>query len=139
MSYFKTKNYTERVGVTDKVLSIAKNQLTARTYGPLLLLAKTVVISLMEKIQLGQLKVITNDRVYTFGTPAISETESIAVEIVVVREIFWIRMLLLSDLGFSEAYMDGDIDIDNLDGLFKVRCREKYCQKFPVLMLVDSR
>lgn len=88
----------------------------------------------MEKLTRGQLRVITTDRVYTFGTPSIYNaehprpagsvpnpaTDELRVEITVVREAFWIRMLLLSDLGFSEAYMTGDIEIDNLDELFKV-------------------
>lgn len=88
----------------------------------------------MEKLTRGQLRVITADKVYNFGTPSIysqqypnptgqpynAATDSIKAEITVVNETFWVRMLLLSDLGFSEAYMTGDIEVDNLDNLFKV-------------------
>lgn len=98
-------------------------------------LAKTTIISLMEKLTRGQLRVITADKVYTFGSPAIysaqypnpnphapfnKATDELRVELTVVNDAFWIRMLLLSDLGFSEAYMIGDIEVDNLDALFKV-------------------
>lgn len=89
----------------------------------------------MEKIERGQLKVITSTGIYTFGTPSIyndkfpnpnknqlpnSLSDEIKVEINVINDAFWVRMLLLSDLGFSEAYMIGDIEIDHLDDLFKV-------------------
>lgn len=73
---------------------------------------------------------------YTFGTPAIysaqfpnpnkaaganPKTDEIRAEIRVLNDSFWVRMLLLSDLGFSEAFMTGDIEVDDLDALFKVR------------------
>lgn len=92
----------------------------------------------MEKLKRGQLRVIsvsTGD-VYTFGTPAIYDeehpnpdkqakpckaTDEIRAEIRVVNDAFWVRMLLMSDLGFSEAFMTGDIEVDDLDELFKVR------------------
>lgn len=88
----------------------------------------------MEKINRGQLRVLTTSGAYTFGTPAIyndkypnpnkealpSKADEIRAEITVVNDAFWVRMLLLSDLGFSEAYMVGDIEIDHLDEVFKV-------------------
>lgn len=88
----------------------------------------------MEKINRGQLRVLTTSGAYTFGTPSIyndkypnpnkeavpSKADEIRAEITVVNDAFWVRMLLLSDLGFSEAYMVGDIEIDHLDEVFKV-------------------
>ena len=95
------------------------------------------MIGLMERLERGQLRVVsvsTGD-IYTFGTPAIyndkypnpnkqavpnKATDEIRAEIRVVNDAFWVRMLLLSDLGFSEAFMTGDIEVDDLDALFKV-------------------
>lgn len=89
----------------------------------------------MEKLTRGQLRVICADKVYTFGSPSIysaqypnpnpgapfnKATDELRVELTVVNDAFWIRMLLLSDLGFSEAYMIGDIEVDNLDAMFQV-------------------
>lgn len=48
------------------------------------------------------------------------KVEEIRAEIRVTKDAFWIRMLLLSDLGFAEAWMGGDIEVDDLDALFKV-------------------
>lgn len=91
----------------------------------------------MEKLQRGQLRVVSvsTGEIYTFGKPAIYDdkhpnpnkhakpskaTDEIRAEIRVVNDAFWVRMLLMSDLGFSEAYMTGDIEVDDLDALFKV-------------------
>jgi cyclopropane-fatty-acyl-phospholipid synthase len=90
---------------------------------------------MMEKLHRGQLRVLSSDgTMYTFGTPSIyspelpnpnkqalpSKADEIRAEIRVVNDAFWVRMLLLSDLGFSEAWMAGDIEVDDLDALFRV-------------------
>lgn len=98
--------------------------------------ARTTIVSMMEKLTRGQLRVLSTEGIcYTFGTPAIysdafpnpnkealpSKADEIRAEIRVINDAFWVRMLLLSDLGFSEAFMTGDIEVDDLDALFKVR------------------
>jgi cyclopropane-fatty-acyl-phospholipid synthase len=82
---------------------------------------------MMEKLTRGQLRVLACDgTMYTFGSPAIysdafpNPNREVRAEIRVVNDAFWVRMLLLSDLGFSEAFMVGDIEVDDLDALFKV-------------------
>lgn len=98
--------------------------------------ARTTIISLMEKLTRGQLRLLATDgTMYTFGAPGIyseefpnpnklaapnPKTDEIRAEIRVINDAFWVRMLLLSDLGFSEAFMTGDIEVDDLDALFKV-------------------
>lgn len=87
----------------------------------------------MEKISVGELRVLTKEAIYTFGKPCVPEQHGsdkdtgssgeLRAEIRVINDAFWIRMFMLSDLGFAEAYMVGDIEISNLDSLFKVSFR----------------
>lgn len=93
----------------------------------------------MERLERGQLRLVTPDgKLYTFGTPGIYNAanpnpnrtatasagkDEIRVQMTVVNDAFWVRMLLLADLGFAEAYMAGDIEVDNLEDVFKVRAR----------------
>lgn len=160
-SYFSTPNYNKEngklAGLADSLVNGSKELLVSKSWGPLVVLARwvmlgqlvgffhsltcspcsTTVISLMEKLERGQLRVISvsTGEIYTFGTPAIYDaqhpnpnklakpnkaTDEIRAEIRVVNDAFWVRMLLLSDLGFSEAFMTGDIEVDDLDALFKV-------------------
>lgn len=37
----------------------------------------------------------------------------------VLNPTFWIRLCMMSDLGFAEAYMYGDAECDDLPTLFK--------------------
>jgi cyclopropane-fatty-acyl-phospholipid synthase len=115
--YFKTANYSDAAqgtvaNITDKAFHSIKELITSKAFPPIVLLARTTIIGLMEKLVRGQLRVITKEGIYTFGTPRIyggkgSENErmdggdpeeEVRAEIVVVNEAFWVRMLLLSDL-----------------------------------------
>ena len=95
----------------------------------------------MERIERGQLRVVSasTGEVYTFGQPKIYNdkypnpdklarpdpaTDEIRAELRVINDAFWIRMLLMSDLGFAEAFMVGDVETDDLDSLFKVGLRQ---------------
>ncbi|SGY84757.1 BQ5605_C009g05718 [Microbotryum silenes-dioicae] len=138
-SYLSTKNYREQgklVSLADRFVNGGKDMLLSKSWTPLVVIARTTIISMMERIERGQLRVITKeDGIFTFGTPAIFNDEhpnpnkqqepnpardEIRAEITVLNDAFWVRMLLLADLGFSEAYMNGDIEVDDLDALFKV-------------------
>ncbi|KAI5481275.1 hypothetical protein MNV49_004897 [Pseudohyphozyma bogoriensis] len=138
-SYFATPNYKEGKGklisAVDRVVHGAKELVVSNSWGPMVVLARTALVGLMEKIERGQLRVVSSDGLlYTFGTPEIyndkypnpnrtakaSAADEVRAEIRVVNDAFWIRMLLLADLGFSEAYMGGDIEVDHLDAVFKI-------------------
>lgn len=73
----------------------------------------------MQKITVGHLRVLTQGQIYEFGPRPGSGEKSIVLK--VVNDTFWVRMLILGDLGFAEAYMFGDVVCDDLVGLFKVR------------------
>lgn len=136
-NYFQTKNYKEATTSTQKLLSLAdraiggtRDVVVGQSWGPLVKLARTIIISLMEKITRGQLRVYTQDGIYTFGQPSVDVNDplpgddgdgTLKAEIRVVNDAFWVRMLILSDLGFAEAVLVGDAIVDNLDNVFKVR------------------
>lgn len=108
-NYFKTKNYAQSSGLVsyaDRVFHSGKELVVGRSWGPLVLMARTTIVSLMEKIQHGQLRVLTTEGIYTFGNPKIqgsvpgvNEDGELKAEIKVVNDAFWVRMLVLCDLG----------------------------------------
>ncbi|EGG01939.1 uncharacterized protein MELLADRAFT_38847 [Melampsora larici-populina 98AG31] len=63
----------------------------------------------MEKISVGELRVLTEQGIYTFGKT--TPEDDLRAEIRVINDAFWVRMFMLSDLGFAEAYMVGDIQM----------------------------
>ncbi|EFP78021.1 uncharacterized protein PGTG_03977 [Puccinia graminis f. sp. tritici CRL 75-36-700-3] len=124
--YLKTKNYSQSsaiLSLTNRSLHFLKESIVnTSTFSPIISLAKTTIISLMSKIEYGQIKLNTETESLVFGRSKVhpETSEELAAVIQVVNDAFWLRMFLLSDIGFAEAYMVGDIQVDRLDSLFKI-------------------
>ncbi len=86
------------------------------------------IISMMShSISYGRLRVLTSKGVYVFpsdekrqelGLGELMEGET--VDIRVIRDTFWLRLVTLGDLGFAEAYMAGDCEVSDIVQVFKV-------------------
>lgn len=79
----------------------------------------------MRRLEKGQLTIVTPSHTYIFPTPGSAAAESnpmpgLKAEMRVISNSAWIRMVTMSDLGFSEAYMYGEIQCEDLISLFKV-------------------
>jgi len=76
----------------------------------------------MQNIRIGQLRVVTDSQVYTFPQSEGVEVErrELKSELRVINNAFWVRLCAMGDLGFSEAYMYGDVECDDLVTLFAV-------------------
>ncbi|KAJ7677474.1 CFS1-like protein [Mycena rosella] len=75
----------------------------------------------MQNISQGQLRVLTYSHIYSFPTVgAASDDSQTKAELRVANDAFWLRLCLMSDLGFAEAYMYGDVECDDLVSLFNI-------------------
>lgn len=107
------------------------------TWGPSVKAAKWAVHSLFSNVEVGTL--ILLDEVegtsYVYGEKlgAKSKSEKLVngegrsppgaaprVEVVVKKSAFWMRLVLFADMGFSEAYMLGEVECNDLTAFFKV-------------------
>jgi cyclopropane-fatty-acyl-phospholipid synthase len=85
-----------------------------------------VSFSLMERIEQGQLRIVTPSHVYIFPRPGsiadkCNPKPDLKAELRISNESAWIRICTMSDLGFAEAYMYGEASCEDLLSLFKVR------------------
>ncbi|QRV92947.1 cyclopropane-fatty-acyl-phospholipid synthase [Ceratobasidium sp. AG-Ba] len=109
---------------------------------PLARLAEKGVVHSMKKITVGHLQVLTPSQVYNFPTlqDGMSSDGPFA-KLRVVKDSFWIRLALMSDLGFAEAFMYGEVECDDLVALFKIfllnRERLAAMQSSPISMLFN--
>jgi hypothetical protein len=79
---------------------------------------------LMKRMTSGHLRVLTYSNIYVFpsGRDAVAPNESTRkAELRVANDVFWIRLCVMGDLGFAEAYMYGDVECDDLVSLFHVK------------------
>ncbi|CEL52062.1 cyclopropane-fatty-acyl-phospholipid synthase [Rhizoctonia solani AG-1 IB] len=91
------------------------------SWTPLARLAESGVVALMQKITVGHLRVLTESHIYNFPAPGSQGVQDgPSAELRVVKDSFWIRLVTMSDLGFAEAFMYGDVECDDLVALFKI-------------------
>ncbi|MBW0474945.1 hypothetical protein O181_014660 [Austropuccinia psidii MF-1] len=128
-NFFKTKNFIKSsnpsLNLISKYFNRFTNTLIDQSWTPLVLIAQTTIISLMQKITQGKLRVLTQSGIYQFPAQKLSksrvqDSDELSAEIRVINNAFWVRMFLFSDLGFAEAYMVGDIQVDDLNSIFKL-------------------
>ncbi|KAF8842181.1 CFS1-like protein [Paxillus ammoniavirescens] len=68
----------------------------------------------MQRITEGNLRLLTSSDIYHFPALPPSSPSELKAELRVVKDVFWIRLFTMGDLGFSEAYMYGEVECDNL-------------------------
>lgn len=74
--------------------------------------ARSSLLAVLEQaITIGHLTIVDNGIEYEFGEHTIGEND---LRLTVINENFWSRVLMSGDLGFSEAYMIGDVQVSNL-------------------------
>jgi len=121
----------------------ARGTIGGITWGPSVRAAKWAVHSLFNNVEVGTLVLydevegvshvygeksspksagkLTNGELKSAGIPR--------VELVVKNNAFWMRLVLFADMGFSEAYMLGEVDCNDLTAFFQVCCPWRYCHK----------
>lgn len=103
-----------------KLKALTLSHLSPRTW-----LASTarasILCALNDSINKGRLHLTDpSGETYTFGN-ADDQNKSDAVHVKVHDDALWLRLLFSGDLGFAEAYLLGEIDIDNIKGAMDVR------------------
>lgn len=109
------------------------------TWGPSVRAAKWAVHSLFNNVEIGTL--VLYDEVegvsHVYGEKSSSRSADKLtngdaklagiprVELVVKKSAFWMRLVLFADMGFSESYMLGEVDCNDLTAFFQVRCPRK--------------
>lgn len=107
-------------GIVDSVWGSVTDSISTVGFNPLRSFAKNQVLKVLRKISVGRLTVITNTETFEFGEDANSQTGNPQATLTVKEDSFWVRIALFTDLGLSEAYMSGEIDIDDVFALIKV-------------------
>ncbi|KZO99535.1 cyclopropane-fatty-acyl-phospholipid synthase [Calocera viscosa TUFC12733] len=92
--------------------------------------AESLVIGFLGDLTRGQLRIITPETIYHFpvekamgkvqlaSNDVVGDASDMHATITVRSDSFWLRVLATSDLGFAEAYMLREIDVDDLTALF---------------------
>ncbi|KAH9939659.1 cyclopropane-fatty-acyl-phospholipid synthase [Epithele typhae] len=95
--------------------SCPPNVTRARPYPFLTSFARSSVLHVLSSaIQVGSLEIEDVDQTFRFGP---SKSSTLSVRLKVTSGKFWTRVFSSGDLGFSEAYMIGDVEVANLKAI----------------------
>lgn len=109
-----------------------KDRLLGWTWAPAVYLARAAVLGIFSGVEVGSLLITdeANGMKYAFGQGVFHREGDVAgakdantiprVDIVIKSESFWLRLLLLADIGFAESYMLGDFECNDLVSFFRV-------------------
>lgn len=84
-----------------ELLSTITSTISVVTWGPLVGLSRRSILSLLERIEQGSLRVETQDEVFTFG-PGSAPSCYLKVN----SDVFWVRLLLFADMVSSSGLLE---------------------------------
>ncbi|WRT64038.1 uncharacterized protein IL334_000965 [Kwoniella shivajii] len=126
------KSYTNSIlSLTDNLsTTIASSLYSLSSFGPLISIARLAILTMMKsQISYGQLTIITPEgNSHIFPSPEIRETplkKGEEATIRILKDSFWLRLVAQGDLGFAEAYMMGECEVDDLVQVFKIFIRSQ--------------
>ncbi|KAF8489295.1 hypothetical protein F5888DRAFT_1808958 [Russula emetica] len=101
-------------------LTLVREAVLTAGYGPLTTLAEKAVVSVLRNISVGRLRIVTSKYTYEFPERSADgdREEEPHAELKVINDAFWVRLCMMGDLGFAEAYMFGDVLCEDLNSTF---------------------
>ncbi|KAF7341156.1 CFS1-like protein [Mycena venus] len=79
-------------------------------------LAQSNILSILNKITVGRITVVTESKTHDFGVSDAALHATLHVK----SETFWMRVALFTDLGLAEAFMFGDVDCEDISSLIQI-------------------
>lgn len=77
----------------------------------------SIITTLQHSIRIGAIRITEGEQTTLIGTRDKSDT---SIGLAVRDERFWLRVLTSGGLGFSEAYMMGEIEVDDLTAILEL-------------------
>ncbi|KAL9045303.1 MAG: hypothetical protein Q9214_001635 [Letrouitia sp. 1 TL-2023] len=101
-------------------MDTARSCLGSFTWAPFVRLSRAVVLNLLARIRTGQILITDIDGSEIVCGERWVEATSPGAELKVVKEAFWVRLLLFADMGFAESFMLGEVTCSDLVSFFRI-------------------
>lgn len=96
-------------------------------WNPLVQFSRNTCISLLSRIQFGCLEIIDVDgEIYTLGGKEITKSQGAnsiptpKTSLRIHKDTFWVRLLILADMGFADGYLLSEISCNDLTAFFTI-------------------
>lgn len=111
------------LGLADNTFQFIREKAFKTGLSPVSKFAEIAVTTVFQRIQKGSLRIVTPNHVYEFPphhAKHFDASSGVKAELRVISETFWVRLCTMGDLGFSEAYMYGEVECDDLLPVFLI-------------------
>ncbi|KAJ2363825.1 hypothetical protein H4S01_004095, partial [Coemansia sp. RSA 2610] len=99
------------LGTIELGISKARGALLGRSWSFLIPAVKRQISQTLDTATVGSMTIEENGESVTFGNAKDSGPH---VHLTILSEQFWVRLMLVQDLGFAEAYMAGEVSVSSL-------------------------
>ncbi|KAI4205404.1 MAG: hypothetical protein LQ350_000446 [Teloschistes chrysophthalmus] len=108
------------MAMLNQLLDAARSNVTFFAWSPLVRLSRAAVLNLLSRVEIGYLLISDTDGSETVCGERWPKEEGPATELKVLKETFWVRLLLFADMGFAESFMLGEVACSDLVSFFKI-------------------
>ncbi|KAL2039930.1 hypothetical protein N7G274_007333 [Stereocaulon virgatum] len=108
------------MAIVSRSLDSLRNYVGSFTWGPFVKISRSAVLGLLGRIEIGQLVVKDCDGTGTICGEAGEKDGSPQTELKVLKEAFWVRVMLFADMGFAESFLLGEISCPDLVAFFRI-------------------
>jgi len=82
-------------------------------------MARNNILGILSKIKIGEVTLISQEKTWIFGSPS-EAYPGLKVTLKVRSETFWTRIAIFTDVGFSEAFLYGEVDCEDITAILKI-------------------
>ncbi|KAL8706015.1 MAG: hypothetical protein Q9201_000900 [Fulgogasparrea decipioides] len=103
-----------------RFFDVARSNVSFFAWGPLVRLSRAAVLSLLSRAEVGHLIIQDSDGSETICGERWPKEGGPTTELKVLKDAFWVRLLLFADMGFAESFMLGEVACSDLVSFFKI-------------------
>ncbi|KAL8872130.1 MAG: hypothetical protein Q9174_002190 [Haloplaca sp. 1 TL-2023] len=103
-----------------RLFDAAKSNVSFIAWSPLVRLSRAAVLNVLSGVEVGHIAIVDSDGSETICGERWAKEGVPATELKVLKETFWVRLLLFADMGLAESFMLGEVACSNLVNFFKI-------------------
>ncbi|KAL8698342.1 MAG: hypothetical protein Q9224_001897 [Gallowayella concinna] len=108
------------MAIVTRSFDAARNYVGSFTWDPIVRLSRIAVLSLLGRVKTGHIVIIDTDDSETICGERWPKEGVPKTELKVLKDAFWVRLLLFADMGFAESFMLGEVECSDLVDFFKI-------------------
>ncbi|KAL8997198.1 MAG: hypothetical protein Q9169_003464 [Polycauliona sp. 2 TL-2023] len=108
------------MAVVTRSFDNARSYLSSLTWSPFVQLSRAAVLNVLGRVEIGHILIIDHDGSETVCGERWPKAGLPKTELKVLKDAFWVRLLLFADMGLAESFMLGEVECSDLVDFFKI-------------------